>query len=121
MNLKDQKENKHDVLKMGHIIGLNPVQYSPGLTQQSVAKSKSSAGLKMPPFKLVFSNPSITINNKTVCTTAYALKIQRQDHAAATKVLSKEPFGTLCILPGQVRRMNPSAYTNTFTTNTLSQ
>ena len=72
----------------------------------------TAAGLKMPPFKLVFSKPSITINNKEVCTTAYALEIKQQDHAAATKVLSKEPFGTLCILPGQVRRMNPSAYAN---------
>ena len=109
------KEDEHDVLKMGHIIGLNPKQYSPGLAQQIVrnAMSANSAGHLMPPFKLVFSTPTITTtNNRTVRTTAYALEIRNQDHAAATKVLSKEPFGNLRILPGQVRRVNPSAYAN---------
>ena len=67
----------------------------------------------MPPNKLVFSKPSITTSNsETVCTKAYALKIQKQDHATATEVLSKEPFGNLRILPGQVRHMNPRAYAN---------
>lgn len=67
----------------------------------------------MPPFKLVFSKPSITTSNsETVRTKAYALEIRKRDHATATEVLSKEPFGNLRILPGQVRHMNPRAYAN---------
>ena len=106
-------EDEYDIMKIGHLIGLNPSHYSPSLAQQIVSDSIKLNGLEMPPFRLVFSTPSvITSNKENVRTKAYSFEIRKRDQAEAFDVLSKEPLGTLRILPRQIKYTNPSAYTN---------
>ena len=52
-------KDEYDILKIGHLIGINPLHYSPELAQQILTDSIKLAGLKMAPFRLVFSTPSI--------------------------------------------------------------
>ena len=102
-------------MKVGHLIGLNPSHYSPTLVKQIVVDSigNKTTGYKIPPFQLVFLNPSILTQNKeTVRTKAYSIEIKQQDKAAATKLFQNASLGTLHILPGQMRHAHPPAYKN---------
>lgn len=107
-------ETEHDTIHVGHILGINPQHYDSTKAEMMVSAmvKKAQPKFKMPPFRMVYSSPNITIDSTKIRSKAYAIEIQRSDAETAIPLLKKTFEGKNQLLLGKLRYTHPKAYAN---------
>ncbi|KAI2503137.1 hypothetical protein MHU86_11328 [Fragilaria crotonensis] len=112
LTMHNWSEDIWNTTHLGFIMGVDP-QFLDDVNAKTRISNDIKNALpraKVPRFELVFTTPSISINNQTVQTKAFAIETERSTSTELMKILKLAYKDTKAFVPFQMKQKNPEAY-----------
>jgi hypothetical protein len=113
-------ETEWDTVTLGFVTNIDPGFYNNQQAQakfHSILKTKyegtalSRQKVKIPNFKMIFSSPSISLNQqRRISTKAYAVEVKQEDQTHMTQILKSLLWDTPIYVPYTMRYKFPEGY-----------